>query len=168
MQRQPAGTIPYTMLPSVDLPAETGDFVPDDLPDFPHRAMYDLWRARAKGDALPARRDFKPEDMPRLLPHITIFEVVRDTMRFRIRLVGTAIVEAMCIDTTGCWLDELDNTEAIRRRAEAMTYTGTPYFLRVMPVTWSHRTYKRYSTLGLPLADDGRTVDRLLYTMTFT
>ena len=37
-----------------------------------------------------------------------------------------------------------------------------------MPVTWSHRTYKRYSTLGLPLADDGRTVDRLLYTMTFT
>ena len=64
--------------------------------------------------------------MPRLLPHITIFEVVRDTMRFRIRLVGTAIVEAMGIDTTGCWLDELDNTEAIRRRAEAMTYTGTP------------------------------------------
>ena len=48
-----------------------------------------------------------------------------------------------------------------------MAETGAPYFLRNLPLTWTHRTYKTYSVLGLPLATDGKTVDKLLYSMVF-
>jgi len=34
-------------------------------------------------------------------------------------------------------------------------------------LTWTHLDFKKYSVLGVPLADDGQTVDKLLYTMRF-
>ncbi|MEK9660545.1 MAG: PAS domain-containing protein [Alphaproteobacteria bacterium] len=129
--------------------------------------MYDLWCAKAPPGILPRRSAFNPAELPHLLPYITIFDVAREPMRFRIRLVGTAIVDAMGVDTTGMWLDELDNIANVHRRAEAMADTGKPYSLCDLPLTWTHRDFKRYSVLGLPLADDGRTVDKLLYTMLF-
>lgn len=155
------------MTDTAHLPLLPGDFEPDDLPTLPHRAMFDLWSSKRQNGRLPRRCDFDPCEIPHLLPHITIFDVVRNPMRFRIRLVGTAIVDAMGFDTTGQWLDELDNIRDVHRRAEAVAYTGTPYFLRAMPLAWTHPKYKRYSVLGLPLAIDGEKVDKLLYTMHF-
>lgn len=155
------------MTASPELPHDDPAIVAADLPPGPHCDLFELWRARCAPGRLPARADFDPRDMPELLPYITIFDIERDPLRFRVRLVGTAIVEAMGVDTTGRYLDELDNVEPVIQRAEAMTLSGQPYFLRDQPLTWTHLDFRTYSVLGLPLASDGQTVDKLIYTMVF-
>jgi hypothetical protein len=144
------------------------DVTLNDLPEGPHRALYALWSARRRAGHLPGRAEFDPSEMREILPHITIFDVVeRNPLRFRIRLVGTAIVDAMDVDTTGRYLDELDNIGHVHRRAEQLVETGVPYFLSNLPLTWTHQSFKRYSVLGVPLAADGQTIDKLMYSMVF-
>ena len=148
------------------------------LPGMPeqglHAALYRLWlnkraavSAEGRGE-LPGRGAFDPLEMPELLPNLTLFDVERVPLRFRIRLVGTAIVAAMGKDTTGFYLDQLDRIEAVERRARELVETKRPYFFSDQPLSWTHRDYKTYSVLGLPLAADGKTVDMLLYSMLFT
>lgn len=148
------------------------------LPGMPkqglHAALYRLWLKKQAGVSaecrgeLPGRSEFDPLEMPELLPNLTLFDVERAPLRFRIRLVGTAIVAAMGKDTTGFYLDQLDRIETVERRARELVKSKTPYFLSDQPLSWTHRDYKTYSVLGLPLAADGATVDMLLYSMLFT
>ena len=148
------------------------------LPGMPeqgvHTTLYRLWlkkraavSAECRGE-LPGRGEFDPLEMPELLPNLTLFDVERAPLRFRIRLVGTAIVSAMGKDTTGLYLDQLDRIEAVERRARELVESKGPYFLSDQPLSWTHRDYKTYSVLGLPLASDGKTVDMLLYSMLFS
>ena len=148
------------------------------LPGMPergaHTTLYRLWlKKRAavsvecRGE-LPGRGQFDPLEMPELLPNLTLFDVERRPLRFRIRLVGTAIVAAMGKDTTGLYLDQLDRIEAVERRACELVESKSPYFLSDQPLSWTHRDYKTYSVLGLPLASDGKSVDMLLYSMLFS
>ena len=139
-----------------------------------HTTLYRLWlkkraavSAECRGE-LPGRGEFDPLEMPELLPNLTLFDVERAPLRFRIRLVGTAIVSAMGKDTTGLYLDQLDRIEAVERRARELVESKGPYFLSDQPLSWTHRDYKTYSVLGLPLASDGKTVDMLLYSMLFS
>ncbi len=133
-----------------------------------HAELYRLWSSKCRGGRLAGRRDFDPLEMPQLLPHLTLFDVERDPLRFRIRLVGTAIVAAMGRDTTGLYLDQLERIESVAERARQLTLDKTPFYLAGLPLTWTHRDYRTYSVLGLPLASDGETVDMLLYSMIFT
>lgn len=155
------------MTSPTDLPYDDSNVVADTLPPGPHRTLHEMWHARCAPGRLPGRADFDPRDMPSLLPHLTIFDVERDPLRFRVRLVGTAIVEATGLDSTGRYLDELDNIEAVIRRAEAMMQSGQPYFMSTLPLTWTPLDFRTYSVLGVPLASDGRIVDKLMYTMLF-
>lgn len=133
-----------------------------------HADLYRLWREKRRNGRLPGRRDFDPLEMPHLLPHLTLFDVEYDPLRFRIRLVGTAIVGAMGRDTTGLYLDQLERIESVAERARQLTHDKAPFFLAGLPLTWTHRDYRTYSVLGLPLASDGETVDMLLYSMIFS
>jgi hypothetical protein len=61
-------------------------------------ALFDYWRSKAPAEGtLPGRRHIDPLDVPRLLPHIWLVDVVDEPRRFRVRLLGTALVE------TGTW-----------------------------------------------------------------
>ena len=161
-----------------DAPSAEGADLASLLPGMPeqglHAALYRLWlkkrtavSAECRGE-LPGRGAFDPLEMPELLPSLTLFDVEREPLRFRIRLVGTAIVAAMGKDTTGLYLDQLDRIEAVERRARELVDSKTPYFVSDQPLSWTHRDYKTYSVLGLPLATDGKVVDMLLYSMLFT
>lgn len=144
------------------------EFLPPGLPEAGvHTELYQLWSAKCRGGRLPGRRDFDPLEMPQLLPHLTLFDVERDPLRFRIRLVGTAIVAAMGRDTTGLYLDQLERIENVAERARQLAFDKTPFYLAGLPLTWTHRDYRTYSVLGLPLASDGEVVDMLLYSMLF-
>jgi hypothetical protein len=147
--------------------SELDDLNSSDLPSGVHRALFDLWHAKSSPGRLPARSRFDPIEMPDLLPHLVLFDVQRDPLRFRIRLVGTAVVEAMGVDTTGRYLDELGRINDVHRRTETIATTGKPYFKQNLPLTWTHLDFKKYSVLGVPLANDGQTIDKLLYTMLF-
>lgn len=138
----------------------------------PLRHLLDLWRDKVSDDGrLPARGDFDPAEISAsTLPYVTLFDVVRteNGLRFKIRLVGTGIVEATGRDTTGLFLDEMPRTSQITERAEWMVVNRQPIYVENRPLTWTSRDYKNYSALGVPLASDGVTVDKILYQMAFS
>lgn len=137
------------------------------IPPGIHRELYALWLGKMTHGRLPARADFDPTEMPRLLPHVTLFQVERDPLRYFVRLVGTAVVDATGMDNTGRYLDELDCIEHTLERCDRLVETRAPYFHADLPMPWCPNDFRTYSVLGLPLASDGETVDIILGTLTF-
>jgi len=142
------------------------DFTNDDLPDVKLKELHAIWLSKCAGRHLPRRADFDPVDLPpKLLPWITIFDV--EEGRFRIRLVGTGIVEALGMDTTGRYLDELPNTDLLHARARWAVENAKPFYVPDLTMVWDEDRWGRYSVLCAPLASDGAHVDKLLYLMSF-
>src|SRR5262245_24319768 len=56
--------------------------------------FYDYWLSVAPPDRLPGRQHIAPEDLIPLLPRLWLLDVYRDPLRFRYRLVGTAVVKS--------------------------------------------------------------------------
>jgi hypothetical protein len=53
--------------------------------------LYEYWRAATPADGgLPSRRDIDPTDIPTLLEHLWLLDVVGEPSRFRFRLRGGA------------------------------------------------------------------------------
>lgn len=128
-------------------------------------AIYDYWRSKVPaGCLLPARRDIDPAEIPRLLPNVWLVDVVDDVRRFRVRLIGTALVDAGIPLRVGDFIfdrlmPELRHTLA---EFESVVRTREPLWFRG-PVNLRHDTYvHEIERIFLPLASDGRTVDMLL------
>lgn len=126
-------------------------------------ALVAYWQRIHPAEGLPGRQHFDPVDVPALLPHIWLMDVHRNPWRFRVRLVGTAIVAFSGRDSTGRWCDEAFPTFA---RSEAYTHIvacadrGIPSFCTAkLLVKDDHRLSQR---VHLPLAADGRQVDMIL------
>jgi hypothetical protein len=128
-------------------------------------AIYDYWRGKAPADGLlPGRRHLDPADISRLLPNIWLVDVVDDVRRFRVRLIGTALVDAGIPLRVGDFIfdrlmPELRHTLA---EFESVVLSREPLWFRG-PVNLLHDTYvHEVERIFLPLAADGRTVDMLL------
>lgn len=126
-------------------------------------AIVDYWTRITPPQGLPGRQHFDPADIPDLLPHLWMTDVFRDPWRFRIRLVGTAVVNYAGRDSTGKWC-----TEQFPNFEESAGYRDMVHCARSgVPV---FRTAKRLASDGprqsqrvhLPLAADGREVDIIL------
>lgn len=137
----------------------------------PHRALFDYWKNKA-AQRLPSRRDIDPLDIPKVLPTITMTDVVREGRRhrFRRRLVGTAVAEKFGRDTTGRWVDELydDPTLSDLVRSYDWVVEHRQPRLDHCSLPLAERSYATYDRLTLPLAEDGQTVDVLLQSLVFT
>jgi hypothetical protein len=57
---------------------------------------------------LPSRRDIEPYEITDILPFVAITEILRDPLRVRFRLAGSAIDELHGKPVTGQWLDDID------------------------------------------------------------
>jgi hypothetical protein len=142
------------------------DFSTDELPDAMLRELHAIWLEKCEGGRLPRRADFDLVELPpKLLPWITIFDVEGE--RLHIRLVGTGIVQALGMDTTGRYLDELPHTEVLHARARWAVANAKPFFVPDLTMVWDEDRWGRYSVLCVPLASDGAHVDKLLYLMSF-
>lgn len=132
--------------------------------------LYCYWVARCRS-GVPDRRDIDPVDMPTvLLPHLAIVDVVEGGVRFRNRLVGTAIVERWGIDTTGRYHDEVMSPgdysdyihslyrDAVQRRAAVYSES----FFR-----WDTHGHLLTRRLYLPLTYGGSGVAMVLVGQTF-
>jgi hypothetical protein len=131
------------------------------------RVLYDYWqRIHPAPGVLPGRQHFDPLEVHTLLPNIWLIDVVRPQLRFRYRLVGTRITEALG-DTTGRWLDEVhpdfhpgspthENYLAVATHRDLSWRRGKPVLM-----AYSERCVE-IERLLLPLANDGGTVDVIL------
>jgi hypothetical protein len=132
-----------------------------------HR-LYDYWRARCREGRLPARADIDPLDVPYMLGSLVLFDVLRDPLRFRYRLIGSKLIGARHRgpDITGKLIDDHPDVE-FRKQASAnlarVATSGRPLAIRRDAVLDGR--VRRNDTLCLPLASDGRTVDVILVGM---
>lgn len=144
----------------------SADFVlPAEATDLRFREFFEYWLAKAPPGRIPGRQHLDPMDIPHLLPGIVLFDVIREggRLRFRWRLIGTAVAEAVGRDHTGRFIDEVISTkyDALHAALSGIVRTGRPHFWRT-EIKASERAFRMIERLALPLASDGETVDMMI------
>jgi hypothetical protein len=127
------------------------------------RRLYDYWLAKKGTRRFPARADIDPLDFPYVLGNVLLLDVVRDPLRFRVRVHGTEMVMRAGYELTGKFLDDLPITDYrryVRERCEGLVQDGEPRLVRHNRAL-DGRT-RRYEALWLPFGDDGGAVSMLL------
>jgi hypothetical protein len=130
--------------------------------------LYEYWLQRRGERFAPARGDIDPVDIPHLLPHVTLSEIVSGGngrgRRFRYRLAGTQIEERFGCTLTNHYLDELKHGQYLdyivglyeRIIAEKMpVYSEGSFSDGDQNTLWAKR-------LMLPLSEDGAEVTMVL------
>jgi hypothetical protein len=133
-------------------------------------ALYEYWRRKCGNRPMPSRKDLDPAEIPpRLLPCISIVDVVPDERRYVYRLVGTADVQVRGHDPTGKSVGEgffgpsLEDALSCYDRVVA---TKAPV-LDPVPFTATNGRYATEETMFLPLSDDGITVNKVMVFFAF-
>ena len=126
------------------------------------RRVVEYWRKIHPAEGvLPGRQHFDPIDIPQLLPNVWLIDVSHDPLRFRFRLLGTAVVEYAGEDNTGRWFDEAMPNFNPRVFADVVE-TGLPSWARTRSRMRPYKEYRELERVRLPLARDGKTVDMIL------
>ncbi|WP_333586942.1 PAS domain-containing protein, partial [Phenylobacterium sp.] len=77
-----------------------------------HEEIYGYWAGLRRGARLPARGDIEPVALKRLLPTVSLIDVSRDPLDFRIRLAGTGLYGVYGREITGRSLTDVYNAAA--------------------------------------------------------
>lgn len=135
-------------------------------PDSPWLQRFHQWWLTKRRDGIPSRSDIDPmiECDARLLPHLSLLDVLESPIDFRYRVVGTAIVAVEGQDNTGkrlgeCGLDGDDGVlravyEKVAKEKEPLGYVGT--------VLWRGTDPLAVEALHLPLTKRGEKADMIL------
>ena len=131
-----------------------------------------IWRAKLDGRQMPCRKDFDLLELaPVMWPHVLLIDVLPGDMdRFRYRLIGSHIVDALARNVTGQIIDEIQSStdydmfvEGFRwsvKHQKSMQSNGSAIFV--------NKDWIAYESLILPLSEDGSTVNMLLVPAVFT
>ncbi|WP_374379825.1 PAS domain-containing protein [Dongia sp.] len=142
-------------------------FDPDD-PDGLTKAMAEMgmesplipagfryWNTRRAGRRWPMRADLDPVfDIPKLLPHIILFDVRHEPLDFRCRVVGSNVRENMSQNYVGRWFSDIPNyapTSTIWPRHQLVAETGVPILQRPTYIG-PHRDFIAVENILMPLA----------------
>jgi len=128
--------------------------------------FYDYWRSIAPPGALPGRQHVAPEEMAAWLSRLWLLDVYRNPLRYRFRVCGSAMVGSIGEEVTGRWLDEVHPRSATdprsRDRLRMVVELRRPAWRRGVP-RWQRRPeFRSVESLIVPLAADGRTVDKIM------
>jgi hypothetical protein len=138
-------------------------------PDEPLLAeLYAYW-LQLRGDRIaPARSDIDPVDIPHLLPHIALTEIVDGDSgagrRFRYRLAGTQIEQRFGCSLTNRYLDELKHggyLHYIKGLYDRLIAEKAPVYSESSFKTGDADVLQA-KRLMLPLSEDGETVNMVL------
>jgi len=138
-------------------------FFPDPIPAG-LEPLFRYWERKRGDRRMPRRADIDPEIPPRLLPGITLVDVVADARRYVYRLVGTMEVEVRGFDPTGRSVEEAyfgENAEDATACYDRVVETRTPV-LDPKPFLERRRGYSGAESLFLPLSSDGAAVNMIL------
>jgi hypothetical protein len=131
-------------------------------------AFVDYWNAKRGDREMPGRQDIDPGEIPQLLPHLTLIDVLEGGARFRYRLVGTAVVDAFKRNHTGHHVDEIDAPQfardALHLQYGAVLRKRRPIYLRNIFVLATGRKAVMPRVLA-PLSRDGRRIDMIITAM---
>jgi hypothetical protein len=128
-------------------------------------AIHEYWRAKCGERRMPMRADIDPTEIPpRILPGISIVQVVEDERRYVYRLIGTGEVEVRGSDPTGKSVNEAffgPSAEDALACYDRVAETGAPV-VDTTPFTAPNGRYVTEETIFLPLSEDGIRVHKIL------
>ncbi|NIA67025.1 PAS domain-containing protein [Pelagibius litoralis] len=133
--------------------------------------LHDYWQSRRGEHAFPARADIDPVDIPALLEHLLLVDVLEDPLDFRYRLVGGHIVHHAGHNIQGKTVRGLltdGNSPEQVLQAKAMDLgkmvsdLKEPIFAQLRYHSVSSDAEKFLQMVLLPLGDRGRNINMLL------
>jgi hypothetical protein len=148
--------------------AATGDALPAAIREPRLRRLYDYWDGVRHGRRFPSRRDIDPLDFPYVLGSVMLVDVLREPLRFRVRLHGTEMVQRAGYDLTGKLIDELPISEfrtLVIGRCRQLIDAAQPLWVR-HDRALDGRIHQ-YQALWLPLSDDGARIAMLMCGMIY-
>jgi hypothetical protein len=132
------------------------------------RRLYELWKGRCGARLFPARGDFYPHDFAFALGNLSLVDVLREPLRFRVRLQGSNSAARLGWDITGRFFDDIPDPEY--RALTSETYERIVEDQRprreVRAIVLDNRPH-RYEIVWLPLAADGATIDMIMACVAF-
>ena len=129
-----------------------------------HEELFGYWASLRRGARLPARRQLDPREIKRLLPTVSLIDVAREPLDFRMRLAGTALYGVYGREITGKRLSEIYSASAAdywRTELGKVVADGRPA-AGVHNLAWRGAAHLSILWLRLPLAGNGRDVDMIL------
>jgi hypothetical protein len=127
--------------------------------------IFGYWLTKRGSRPMPSRSDLDPTEIPpRLLPGVTLVDVVPDHRRYVYRLVGTMEAEVRGYDPTGKSVGEAyfgENAEDATECYDLVVDTRAPV-LDPLPFLERRRGYRGAESLFLPLSNDGFVVNMIL------
>ncbi|MFN3511445.1 MAG: PAS domain-containing protein [Phenylobacterium sp.] len=129
-----------------------------------HEELYSYWSGLRHGPRLPGRGDIHPEAFKRLLPTVSLIDVIGDPPEFRLRLAGTGLYGVYGREITGRKLSEIYNTAAAdywRSELTKVVADRRPA-VGVHSLAWRGAAHLSILWLRLPLASNGKDVDMIL------
>jgi hypothetical protein len=134
-----------------------------------HEELFAYWASLRTGARLPGRRDLDPAGIKRLLPTVSLLDVLPDTPKtglidYRVRLAGTALYNLYGREITGRRLAEVYSAPAAdywRRELGQVVAEGRPA-VGAHNLAWRGASHLSMLWLRLPLASDGERVDMIL------
>jgi hypothetical protein len=134
-----------------------------------HEELFAYWASLRDGARLPGRRHLDPAPIKRLLPTVSLIDVIAEPLgeapaEFRMRLAGTALYGVYGREITGKRLCDIYNTAAAdywRVELGKVVSEKRPA-VGVHSLAWRGASHLSILWLRLPLASDGDQVDMIL------
>lgn len=132
---------------------------------------YAYWRRKSADGRLPRRADLDPREIPGLLPHVMLVDVVGPG-RYRYRLIGTENALAQGMNATGRHLDEVLPGPEYRAHVIGLYDTCVderrPLYSESLFLSPQDGAVERHTkVLFLPLSGDGAAVDMVFVVQVF-
>jgi PAS domain len=128
--------------------------------------LHDYWRhAVPPGSGLPGRKHIDPTEIPTLLEHLWLLDVVGAPPRFRYRLRGGAAQRVGLPGHVGDFMDQFFKGGPTDERLDHLRFVVAarqPKWFRGEPRLKHKTEIAELERLHLPLAADGQTVDMIL------
>jgi hypothetical protein len=122
--------------------------------------IHDYYQSKRRSRPMPARQDLDVLDIPLLMPHALMVDVLHDDFRFR--LFGTKVVEIWGRDLTGRRLSELPALDMVRWIAQSYAAVRDRRQVLHDLVERPFGGVRSYERLLMPLSNDGRMVNIIL------
>ena len=129
-----------------------------------HKRAYAYWKEKKGARRAPSRKDIDPLEIRDLLPNIFMMDVLHDPLDYKMRLVGTKLVDAMGVNPTGEMFHDIYKGEIGERLWDEYEQVVTNFDILYSEHTaaWVGKEYAHYERMLFPLSDDGEDVSILL------
>jgi hypothetical protein len=142
--------------------------LPSEASEAEFRELLTYWQSKLAPGRLPGRQHIDPTELqPRHLSQLLLLDVVEAApakLRYRFRVAGTGFSAIAGRDVTGLYYDEIGAPEhavPVIRALDLVVERKAPVYLSGR-LSIPSQDYIWVKRLGLPLAQDGHTVDMIL------